>query len=56
MSEASIMVKEHIPTVVAAALWGRRWSGSTIICRYDNEAVVAAITSRTSHEKQWFFF
>ena len=53
MSEASIMVKELIPIVAAAALWGRiKVVRFNSLCRCDNGAMVAAITSRISHEKQ----
>ena len=62
LANASIAVKELVPLVVAAALWGRQWSGSTVMCKCDNQAVVAVIGSRTSSDKQimhmlrWLFF
>ena len=46
------MVKELVPIVVAVALWGKLWSGTSVMCRCDNQAVVAVITSRTSHDKR----
>ena len=52
LANASIAVKELVPLVVAAALWGRQWSGSTVMCKCDNQAVVAVIGSRTSSDKQ----
>ena len=51
MVKESIMVKELVPLVVAVALWGRHWSGGSILCKCDNEAVVAVVTSRTSQNK-----
>ena len=51
MEEATIMVKELVPILVAVALWGKLWSGTSVMCRCDNQAVVAVITSRTSHDK-----
>lgn len=42
------MVKELIPIVIAAAVWGRLWIGDRIQCHCDNESVVAVISSRTS--------
>ena len=46
--EETIMVKELIPIVIAAAVWGRLWGGHTVQCKCDNQAVVAVISSRTS--------
>jgi hypothetical protein len=37
-----IAVKELVP-LVAVAVWGRKWAGSTVTCRCDNQAVVAVI-------------
>ena len=39
----SIAVKELLPIIVAAALWGSMWTGSLVQCHCDNEAVVFAI-------------
>ena len=48
-SRESIFVKELVPCiVVAAAVWGANWRGQTVLCRCDNQGVVAAISSRTS--------
>ena len=52
LANASITVKELVPLVVAAALWDRQWSGSTVMCKFDNQAVVAVIRSRTSSDKE----
>ena len=48
VQEESIMVKELIPIVIAAAVWGKHWTGHTVQCKCDNESVVAVIASRTS--------
>ena len=49
--ETSIMVKALVPLVAAVALWGKQWTGSTIMCKWDNVAVVTVIGSRTSRNK-----
>ena len=51
VATASIAVKELVPLVLAVALWGSQWKGDTVMCRCDNEAVVAVITTRTAHDK-----
>ena len=51
LHEAHIAIKELVPLVLAAALWGRQWKGRTILCRSDNTAVVAAINN-TSKVKE----
>ena len=45
-----IAVKELIPVVVAAVVWGRSWQGHVIHCQCDNQAVVLVINSRSSPE------
>ena len=40
VSEYHITVKELIPIVLAAAVWGPEWSGLTVEARCDNAAVV----------------
>ena len=45
-----IAVKELIPIVIAAAVWGRAWQGKKVWCQCDNQAVVAALTTRSSRE------
>lgn len=47
---ANITLKELLPIVMACALWGRDWSGSTVLARCDNEAVVAVINGGYSRE------
>ena len=51
VATASIAVKELVPLVLAVAPWGSQWKGDTVMCRCDNEAVVAVITTRTAHDK-----
>ena len=45
LESANIAPKEMISTVLATAVWGKHWSGSTVHCACDNEAVVAMINS-----------
>ncbi len=49
-SGVSIAVKELIPIVVSAALWGQNWSGSCILFRSDNQAVVSCLSSRSARD------
>ena len=50
--EVNIATKELIPIVIAAAIWGRAWTGLVVCCRCDNEAVVAVINKRTSKDAE----
>ncbi len=43
-----ITVKELLPIVLAAALWGHSWRGTTVCCKCDNAAVVAIVNSGRS--------
>ena len=47
-AELSIVVKEMLPIVIAAAVWGHEWRGHIVTCHCDNQAVVAVLASRTS--------
>ena len=38
--------------VVAAAIWGRHWGGKCVHFHSDNQAVVAALSSRTARDPQ----
>ena len=40
-----IAIKELIPVVLAAAIWGNHWSSKTVLFRVDNMAVVEAINA-----------
>ena len=46
-----IAVKELLPVIIAAAIWGPEWAGKWIVLNCDNQAVVAVINSRYSREK-----
>ena len=48
----NITVKELLPIVLAAAVWGSHWKGLTVKIRCDNAAVVAMINRGTSHEPE----
>ena len=48
--DQQIAVKELIPVVVAAAVWGKHWKGLDVKCHSDNQAVVAVMRSRTSRD------
>ena len=52
VKESHITVKELIPIVVAAAIWGDKWAGGTVRVRCDNMAVVAIINKETSQDKE----
>ena len=41
-------VKEMVPIVIAAALWGSKWKGKTVRALCDNSAVVAVINQGSS--------
>ena len=47
-----ITVKELIPVVIAAAIWGRNWESSHIRVRSDNSAVVAIINGGYSRDTE----
>ncbi len=48
--DAHITVKELIPVVVGAAVWGRHWVGRTVTARSDNMATVTIINSGTCRD------
>ena len=41
--KASIAAKELLPIIVAVAIWGQQWVGSSVLCHCDNAGVVAAV-------------
>ena len=43
-----IAVKELLPILIGAAIWGAQWSNHRVVWHCDNQAVVAALRSRTS--------
>ena len=50
MEASHISVREMIPVVMAAALWGQYWTGKSVRFFPDNSAVVALINSGSSRE------
>ena len=40
-----ILAKELLPIVIVAAIWGKAWGGCTVLCHFDNAAVVAIINA-----------
>ena len=48
MHDCHIMVKELVPIVLAAGMWGKQWSGKNVMAYCDNEAVVAIINKGDS--------
>eukprot|EP00731_Ephydatia_muelleri_P017226 Em0010g324a len=42
----SISIKEMLPIIMAAAVWGGQWRGRQATCYCDNQAVVAVVSSR----------
>ena len=41
---SSIAVKEMIPVVISAAIWGLEWTGKHVLFRCDNSSVVSILT------------
>ena len=50
-ADRSIAVKEMVPVVVAAALWGRAWEGRRVCFHSDNLAVVMVLTKRSAKDR-----
>ena len=48
--ELQIAIKELIPILLACAVWGSHWHGTTVRANCDNEAVVTVINSGYSKE------
>ena len=46
----TMMVKELLPIVLATSIWGPMWESHRVICYCDNQAVVAALRSRSSRD------
>jgi uncharacterized membrane protein len=44
--DIEISAKELVPVVIAAAVWGKQWSGKHIRFHSDNMAVVAVLSNR----------
>ena len=47
-----ITVKELAPIVLAAAIWGRRWEGQTVLVMCDNKAVVNIVNQVSSSNRE----
>ena len=50
MAASHISIREMIPIVMSAALWGKDWRGKSVQFLSDNSAVVALINSGSSRE------
>ena len=48
--DINIAAKELVPIVIAAAMWGRCWTGQMVCCQCDNSAVVVVLNRRTSRD------
>ena len=48
--DVHISAKELVPVVLAAAVWGERWTGKHVCFHSDNMAVVAVLNSRTAKD------
>lgn len=46
----NIAIKEMVPIVLAAAVWGARWAKHQVRFRSDNMAIVASLQSRSARE------
>ena len=44
------MVKEPVPIVLAAAVWGASWTQQHVVCRCDNMSVVIATNKGSARE------
>ena len=47
---SSIALKELVPVVLAAAVWGHQWEGSFVLCHSDNTVVVSQVNSLHSQD------
>ena len=52
MEDTHIAIKELIPIVVAAAVWGEGWSGKSVRFQSDNTAVVVGVNSGASRDQE----
>jgi hypothetical protein len=50
--ESHITVKELVPIVISAAIWGGAWQGKTVRFQCDNTAVVSIINHGSSNNKE----
>ena len=52
MQDSNITIKELVPIVLAAAVWGKEWYGLTVQARCDNSAVVAILNWGNSQDPE----
>ena len=52
IAAAHITIKELVPIVLAAAVWGAQWQGLTVQAECDNAAVVSIINQGTSRNQE----
>ena len=45
-----IAIKELIPVLIAAVIWGKKWKKYSVVANCDNEAVVVILNSRYSKD------
>ncbi len=50
ITQASIAAKEFLPIVLAGLVWGEMWTGCTVRCHCDNQAVVCCINQRYARD------
>ena len=50
--DAHITIKELVPIVLAAAVWGKDWQGQSVQARCDNSAVVAILNWGNSNDSE----
>jgi hypothetical protein len=53
---ANIATKDMVPVVVAAAVWGRAWTGWHICFHSDNMVVVAALQKRAAKDPSFVHY
>ena len=47
---SGVAVKELIPVIISAGIWGKQWHGTTVEFLIDNMAVVHALTKGTAQD------
>lgn len=52
ISESHITVKELVPVVISAAIWGHTWQGNSEQIHCDNMAVVSTVNQGTSKNQE----
>lgn len=50
--DQNITIKELLPSIVAAAVWGAGWADKTVRSQCDNTVVAAMVNSRSSKERE----